>query len=84
MAPRRSLPPLNALRAFEAFARHGRMTRAAEALCVTHGAVSRQIRQLEQWLGFALTEGPKTQLRLTARALRLQGADVARDTAGVA
>jgi len=74
MAPRRSLPPLNALRAFEAFARHGRMTRAAEELCVTHGAVSRQIRQLEQWLGFALTEGPKTQLRLTARALRLQGA----------
>jgi DNA-binding transcriptional LysR family regulator len=74
MAPRRSLPPLNALRAFEAFARHGRMTRAAEELFVTHGAVSRQIRQLEQWMGFALTEGPKTQLRLTPRARRLQGA----------
>jgi LysR family glycine cleavage system transcriptional activator len=66
MAPRRrALPPLNALRAFEAFGRHGRMTTAADELCVTHGAVSRQIRQLEEWLGYPLTEGPKTQLRLT-------------------
>ena len=72
--PRRSLPPLNALRAFEAFGRQGRMTKAAEELFVTHGAVSRQIRQLEQWMGFALTEGPKTQLRLTPRARRLHGA----------
>jgi LysR family glycine cleavage system transcriptional activator len=74
MPPRRALPPLNALRAFEAFGRHGRMTAAADELCVTHGAVSRQIRQLEQWLGFPLTEGPKTQLRLTAQARRLLGA----------
>ncbi len=71
---RRALPPLNALRAFEAFGRHGRMTTAADELFVTHGAVSRQIRQLEQWLGFPLTEGPKTQLRLTAEARRLLGA----------
>jgi DNA-binding transcriptional LysR family regulator len=75
MAPRRrALPPLNALRAFEAFGRHGRMTAAADELCVTHGAVSRQIRQLEEWLGFPLTEGPKTQLRLTPQADRLAGA----------
>jgi DNA-binding transcriptional LysR family regulator len=74
MSPRRALPPLNALRAFEAFGRHGRMTTAADELFVTHGAVSRQIRQLEQWLGYPLTEGPKTQLRLTARAERLLGA----------
>ncbi|HWU80504.1 MAG TPA: LysR family transcriptional regulator, partial [Caulobacter sp.] len=39
---RRQLPSLNALRAFEAFGRHGRMTLAADELCVTHGAVSRQ------------------------------------------
>ncbi|MBW8304950.1 MAG: LysR family transcriptional regulator, partial [Brevundimonas sp.] len=39
-------PPLNALRAFEAFARHGGMTAAAAELCVTHGAVSRQVRAL--------------------------------------
>src|SRR5579864_3769129 len=71
---RRALPPLNALRAFEAFGRHGRMTAAADELFVTHGAVSRQIRQLEQWLGFPLTECPKTQLRLTAQAQRLLGA----------
>jgi DNA-binding transcriptional LysR family regulator len=71
---RRALPPLNALRAFEAFGRHGRMTTAADELFVTHGAVSRQIRQLEQWLGFPLTEGPKTQLKLTADARRLLGA----------
>jgi len=74
MAPRRSLPPLNALRAFEAFGRHGKMTTAADELFVTHGAVSRQIRQLEEWLGYPLTEGPKTQLRLTAQAQRLLGA----------
>jgi LysR family glycine cleavage system transcriptional activator len=72
--PRRAMPPLNALRAFEAFGRHGRMTAAADELFVTHGAVSRQIRQLEQWLGFPLTEGPKTQLKLTADARRLLGA----------
>jgi DNA-binding transcriptional LysR family regulator len=71
---RRALPPLNALRAFEAFGRHGKMTTAAEELFVTHGAVSRQIRQLEDWLGYPLTEGPKTQLRLTAQAQRLLGA----------
>ena len=58
---RRPLPPLNALRAFEAFGRHGRMTLAADELCVTHGAISRQVRQLEEHLGEALTEGPRTR-----------------------
>ena len=42
----RRLPSLNALRAFEAFSRHGRMTLAAEELGLTHGAVSRQVRNL--------------------------------------
>mgnify|MGYP000479905372 CR=1 FL=1 len=68
---RRNLPPLNALRAFEAFGRHGRMTLAADELCVTHGAVSRQIRQLEEHLGVALTEGPRTRLRMTEAGLKL-------------
>ncbi|MGR4864166.1 LysR substrate-binding domain-containing protein [Caulobacter sp. LARHSG274] len=67
----RSLPPLNALRAFEAFGRHGRMTLAADELCVTHGAISRQIRQLEAHLGAALTEGPRTRLVLTEAGLKL-------------
>jgi LysR family transcriptional regulator, glycine cleavage system transcriptional activator len=62
--PRR-LPSLNALRAFEAAGRLGRMTLAAEELCVTHGAVSRQVRQLEQALAARLLEGPKSRLVLT-------------------
>src|SRR5689334_3616949 len=48
------LPPLNAIKAFEAAARLGSFTRAAEELSVTHGAVSRQIRLLEGWLGTSL------------------------------
>lgn len=48
------LPPLNAIKAFEAAARLGSFTRAAEELSVTHGAVSRQIRLLEDWLGIRL------------------------------
>lgn len=68
---RRSLPSLNALRALEAFARHGRMTLAADELCVTHGAVSRQIRQLEQQLGVALVEGPRNRPRMTLAAAQL-------------
>lgn len=48
------LPPLNAVKAFEAAARLGSFTRAAEELNVTHGAVSRQIRLLEEWFGIRL------------------------------
>jgi LysR family transcriptional regulator, glycine cleavage system transcriptional activator len=48
---RRQLPPLLALRAFDAVGRHMSFSRAAEELCVTHGAVSRQIRALEIHLG---------------------------------
>ena len=50
------LPPLNALRAFEAAARLGSFSAAAESLNVTHGAISRQVRGLEDWLGTALFE----------------------------
>ena len=48
------LPPLNAIKTFEAAARLGSFTRAAAELNVTHGAVSRQIRLLEDWLGVRL------------------------------
>jgi LysR family transcriptional regulator, glycine cleavage system transcriptional activator len=51
---RSRLPPLNATKAFEAAARLGSFTRAAEELGVTHGAVSRQVRLLEDWLGARL------------------------------
>lgn len=47
----RDLPPLNALRTFEAAARLGSMSLAARELHVTHGAVSRQVRVLEEALG---------------------------------
>lgn len=63
---KRHLPPLNALRAFEAAARLGRMTAAAEELSVTPGAISRQVRQLEQSLGVPLFEGAKNKPQLTA------------------
>lgn len=39
------------LRCFDAAARHGSFTRAAAELCITQGAVSQQVKQLEQWLG---------------------------------
>jgi len=48
------LPPLNALRAFDASVRTGSFTRAGETLHVTQGAISRQIKQLEDWLGKAV------------------------------
>jgi LysR family glycine cleavage system transcriptional activator len=50
----RRLPPLNALRAFEAAARHGSFARAADELAVTPAAVSQQIRLLEEDLGVTL------------------------------
>ena len=50
------LPPLNTLRAFDAAVRHGNLSRAAEALHVTHGAVSKQIAALEAWLGTPVFE----------------------------
>src|ERR1700738_5469333 len=51
---RSRLPPVSAVKAFEAAARLGSFTRAAEELNVTHGAVSRQIRLLEDWLAIRL------------------------------
>ena len=63
----RDLPPLNALRAFEAAARHLSFTKAAEELGVTPAAVSHQIKGLEDYLGVVLFQ------RLT-RALRLSDA----------
>jgi len=69
--PRRQHLPLTALRAFEAFARHGRMSLAGDELCVTHGAVSRQVRGLERLCGVRLTHGPRNNLRLTDAGERL-------------
>src|ERR1700687_6035436 len=62
--PRR-LPPLNALRAFEAAARHESFTRAAEELCVTQGAVSHQVKALEAELGVKLFNRRRQRLVIT-------------------
>lgn len=51
---RHRLPPLASLRAFEAAARHLSFAKAAEELLVTPGAVSQQVKLLEDWLGLAL------------------------------
>ena len=61
----RRLPPLNALKAFEAAGRHASFTRAAEELRVTHGAVSRHVQALEAWLGQPLFERHNRRVVLT-------------------
>lgn len=61
----RRLPPLNAVRAFEAAARHRSMTLAAEELGVTAGAVSRQVRELEERLAATLFVRGSKGLELT-------------------
>lgn len=61
----RKLPPLIAVRAFEAAGRHVSFTKAATELNVTHGAVSRQVAQLERWLGTPLFRRTASQLLLT-------------------
>jgi LysR family glycine cleavage system transcriptional activator len=63
MRPR--LPPLNNLKAFEAAARHESFTRAAEELCVTQGAVSQQVKALEEGLGIKLFNRERQRLVIT-------------------
>jgi len=61
----RPLPPLNALRAFEVSARHLSLTKAAQELHVTAGALSHQIRNLEEMLGVKLFERRVRSIALT-------------------
>ncbi len=61
----RRLPPLNALRAFEAAARHLSFTKAAEELHVTQAAISHQVKTLEEHLGLKLFRRLHRQLLLT-------------------
>ena len=67
----RRLPPLNPLRAFEATARHASLSKAAAELHVTHGAVSHQIKALEQSLGVKLFERVGSRLKLTPHGAEL-------------
>lgn len=61
----RKLPPLNALKAFEAAARHLSFTRAADELYVTQAAVSHQVKALEEFLGVQLFLRRNRSLLLT-------------------
>ena len=70
----RDLPPLNALRAFEATARLNSVSQAAEQLHVTHGAVSRQLKVLEEHLGVSLFSKEGRGLKLTDAGIRLRDA----------
>src|SRR5210317_2068291 len=65
LAMRSRLPSLNALRTFESAARHGSFTKAAVELCVTHSAVSHQIKQLEHALGVELFLRKSRSVELT-------------------
>ena len=65
------MPPLDALRVFEAAARHASFTRAAAELCVTQAAVSHRIHALEASLGVALFRRLTRKIELTADGERL-------------
>lgn len=70
---RSRLPPLNAMRAFEAAARHGNFAAAAADLHVTHWAVGKQIKLLEDWLGVPLFERRARGVALTDEGAELLG-----------
>ncbi len=70
MADLRRLPNLAALRAFEAAARHQNFSRAAEEIHVTHGAISHQVRSLEDGLGIALFIRHGKRIAVTAEGER--------------
>ena len=73
----RELPPLNALRAFEAVARLGSVNAAAGELHVTHGAVSRQLKALENALGQPLVAKQGRGIALTPLGQRLRDSTLA-------
>ncbi|SDD92847.1 DNA-binding transcriptional regulator, LysR family [Cupriavidus sp. YR651] len=65
MALRRLNPPLHLLRAFTEVVRFGSVSRAAEALHLTQSAVSKQVQELERWIGVNLFERSHKRLTLT-------------------
>lgn len=71
MSERFDLPPLNALKAFEASARLQSITLAAKELHVTHGAVSRQVKQLEEHLAVTLLAKHGRGIKLTDMGTQL-------------
>jgi LysR family glycine cleavage system transcriptional activator len=65
------LPPLTALRAFEAAARHGNLSAAARELNVTHAAIAQQVKKLEQWFGTKLIQREGRGVAATGRGATL-------------
>ena len=65
------LPPLTALRAFEAASRHGSLSGAARELNVTHAAVAQQVKKLEDWFGFSLMQRAGRGVATTEKGARL-------------
>lgn len=79
------MPPLNALRAFEAAARHESFAKAADELGVTPAAISHQVKSLEAWLGCPLFVRHAQGLQLTDSARSAMGAlSAAFDVLGLA
>lgn len=70
----RRLPPLNAIRTFEAAARHGSFLKAAAELHVTPGAVSRLVKSLEEYLDVELFSRSHRTIRLTEEGRLYAGA----------
>lgn len=68
------LPPLTSLRAFAAYAEHGSVQKAGDALNVSHAAISQQIRNLESHLGLRLLDRSGRTAALTAEGRQLAGA----------
>ena len=71
---RRLSPPLHLLRAFSTVTRFGGVSRAAEALHLTQSAVSKQIKELEGWVGVPLFERNRKRLALTPAGERYEKA----------
>lgn len=67
---RKSLPPFESLRAFDAVARLGGVRKAAQTLCRDHAVVSRHLRAIEAWTGAALFERTAAGIVLTQAGLR--------------
>lgn len=67
---RKSLPPFEALRAFDAVARLGGVRKAAQSLCRDHAAVSRHLRAIEAWTGATLIERTSSGVVLTEDGVR--------------
>lgn len=74
MSLRRLAPPLHLLRAFSAVTRFGGVSRAAEALHLTQSAVSKQVKELESWVGTPLFERSRKRLIPTPAGERYEKA----------